>query len=404
MARIIERLTALQVSRARQGKHHDGGGLYLIIHKGGSRSWAFRYGPQGRRYLGLGPTHTITLAAARERARACREMLLDGRDPIVERQERKAAGAKVVTFAEAVERYVASNRAAWGAEHAKDWNGSVATYVLPVLGAVPVHAVDTALVLKVLEPVWQVKTVTATRVRGRIESILDWAKARGYRTGENPARWDGHLDQILPAPTKVATVKHHAALPYADVGAFMSKLRARAGVAARTLEFVVLTAARLGEALGAEWDEVDLRTGTWTIPGNRMKGGREHRVPLSPAAAALLKQMAAIRTSDFVFPGARRGRAVGESSVLTLAKDVANDKAVTVHGFRSTFRKWAAEQTNFAPEICEQALAHNVGTEVERVYTRTDLFDKRRRLMDAWAGFCAKPAAKAGNVRALRAQ
>jgi integrase len=403
--RTIDRLTALQVQRAKRGKHHDGAGLYLIVHEGGSKSWAFRYGPQGRRYLGLGPTHTITLAAARERARACREMLLDGRDPIAERQGRKAATAKVVTFAEAADRFVTSNRAAWGAEHAKDWLGSVATYVLPVLGAIPVSAIDTALVLKVLEPIWTERTVTAGRVRGRIEAVLDWAKARGYRTGENPARWRGHLDKLLPAPTRVASVKHHAALPYVELGAFMANLRARSGVAARALELVVLTAVRLGEALGARWDEIDLRSGTWTIPSSRMKGGREHRVPLSPAAAAVLKQMAALRTagSDVVFPGAVRGRAIGTNSVLLLAKELAGDEATTCHGFRSTFRDWAAEQTNFPREVAEMALAHAVGSDVERAYARTDLFEKRRRLMGAWASFCAKPVPVGANVRALRA-
>jgi integrase len=333
-------------------------------------------------------------------------MLLDGRDPIAERQGRKAATAKVVTFAEAADRFVTSNRAAWGAEHAKDWNGSVATYVLPVLGAIPVSAIDTGFVLKVLEPIWTKRTVTAGRVRGRIESVLDWAKARGYCAGENPARWKGHLDQILPAPTRVASVRHHTALPYVELGAFMAKLRARAGVAARALEFLVLTAARAGETLGAKWDEIDLRTKTWTVPAGRMKGGREHRVPLSPAAAAALDQMTLLQKSggsEFVFPGTHRGRPVGERSCLDLAKDIAGDEAATVHGFRSTFRDWAAEQTNYPREVAEMALAHAVGSDVERAYARTDLFEKRRRLMGAWASFCAKPAIKAGNVRALRA-
>jgi integrase len=265
-----------------------------------------------------------------------------------------------------------------------------------VFGDLPVQAVDTGLVMQIIQPLWKSRTETASRVRGRIESILDWAKAHGYCDGENPARWRGHIEKLLPARTKARIVVHLAALPYAEVGAFVAKVRRHDSAQARALEFLILTAARLGEVLGANWREIDLRDDIWTIPAARMKGGREHRVPLSSASVAVLKAMHAIRHGEFVFPGAREGRPVAPITVLTLAKQIGGTDT-TLHGFRSSFRDWAAERTTFQREVVEMALAHAIPDAVEAAYRRGDLFDKRRRLMNDWSRFCGKSDA-AGEV------
>jgi integrase len=269
-----------------------------------------------------------------------------------------------------------------------------------VLGDLPIAAIDTTIVMKVIEPLWKSKTETGARVRGRIEAVLDWAKARGYRTGENPARWRGHLDHLLPARRKLAKVEHHAALPYDEIGAFMAALRQETGVAARCLEFIVLTGARLGEATNAEWGEIDLASRVWIVPPGRMKSFKEHRVPLSDAALAVLEDMRPVRHSDYIFPGARKGRPIGKHPAVRLAK-LASGRDITVHGFRSTFRDWTAERTSFPRELAELTLAHSVGSDVEQAYRRSDMFDKRRRLMDAWATYLAKPSS-AGAVTPIR--
>jgi integrase len=271
--------------------------------------------------------------------------------------------------------------------------------VFPAIGGLPVESVDAGLVLKILEPIWRDKTETASRIRGRIESILDYAKARNYRTGENPARWRGHLDHLLPRPEKVSKVEHHAALSHSEIGEFMADLRGRDSTSARALEFLILTAARTGEVIGASWNEIDLKSRVWTIPGNRMKAGREHRIPLSDRAAEIVRIMQSRRENDFVFAGMRGG---GLSNMTLLAMLRTMGRSVTAHGFRSSFRDWAAEQTNFPNEVCEMALAHAVGDKVEAAYRRGDLFEKRRRLMDAWAVFCSKPTQSTGNVTTLR--
>jgi integrase len=265
-----------------------------------------------------------------------------------------------------------------------------------VIGKLPVQAVDTGLVMKVIEPLWAAKPETASRLRGRVEVILDWAKVRGYRQGENPARWRGHLDHLLPAKSKIRKVVHHAALPYAKAGAFMTVLRGQHGIAARALEFLILTATRTGETLGATWDEFDLEARLWTIPAARMKGGREHRVPLTEAAASVLESLQEARQSDFVFPGARQSRPLSEMALLMLLRRMGFGE-ITVHGFRSAFRDWAAERTTFPREVAEMALAHAISDAVEAAYRRGDLFDKRRKLMDAWAAYCAKAEANGGN-------
>jgi integrase len=372
----------------------------------------FRYRVAGRlREMGLGSLDTIGLADARERARKAREQRLDGHDPIELRKAARLAAqidaAKAVMFKDCAKRYIAAHQPAWrNPKHATQWGATLETYVYPVFGNLAVQAVDVGLVLKAIEPIWTAKPETASRVRGRIESILDWATARGYREGENPARWRGHLDHLLPARAKVRRVEHHAALPYAEIGAFMAELRGQEGIAARALEFAILTAARTGEIIGARLDEINLSDQQWTIPAGRMKGGREHRVPLSGAALAIVEKMAALRSGEFVFPGGKEGRPLSNMALLMLLRRMAkannNWGELTAHGFRSSFRDWAAERTNFPSEVAEMALAHVVGDKVEAAYRRGDLFQKRHQLAEAWAKFCAAPA-PAGKVVPIRA-
>jgi integrase len=400
MAKKAVGLTARQVeTRKAPGLIADGGGLYLQIAPTGARTWIYRYQIVGRRRdMGLGSAAVFSLAEARDRARAARRMVADGIDPIDARRAAVAAkrvdAAKTMTFAECAERYIAAHRAGWkNPKHAAQWPSTLATYVYPALASLPVHAVDTALVTRVIDPIWATKPETASRVRGRIEAVLDWATARGYRKGENPARWRGHLDNLLPARSKVRRVKHHAALPYAEVGAFMAELRQQEGVAARALEFAILTAARTGEVIGARRDEINMVERLWAIPGERMKAGKEHRVPLSAAALAIIETMSAIRSGDFVFPGGQLGRPLSNMALLMALRRMARDN-LTAHGFRSTFRDWAAERTNFPSEVAEMALAHVVGDKVEAAYRRGDLFQKRRQLAEAWAKFCESPPPK----------
>jgi len=399
MARTIGRLTALKVNKAkRPGMYADGGGLYLRVTHSGTKNWVFRFMLNGRpRWMGVGPLHIIGLAEARNRAAAFRLQRHDGVDPIERRRADRLQGrldaAKEVTFKECAARYIASHRAGWrNPKHAAQWQATLATYAEPVIGGLSVQAIDAALVLKVLEPIWTTKPETAGRVRGRIESVLDWAKARGYRAGENPARWRGHLDKLLPVRSKVRRVEHHAALPHAELPGFLVSLREQEGTGARALEFAILTAARTGEVIGARWGEIDLLDKTWTLPATRMKAGKEHRVPLSARALAILKEMQAHRHADdaFVFSGAKPGRPLSNMAFLMLLRRMARGY-VTAHGFRSSFRDWAAERTNFPAEVAEIALAHTVSDKTVAAYNRSDLFDRRRRLMADWATFCTAP-------------
>ena len=403
MARTIGRLTALKVDKAKQpGMYADGGGLYLRVTDSGTKNWVFRFMLNGRpRWMGVGPLHTIGLAEARNRAAAFRLQRHDGVDPIerrrAERLQARLDAAKAVTFKECAARYIASHRAGWrNPKHAAQWQATLATYAEPVMGGLSVQAVDTALVLKVLEPIWTTKPETAGRVRGRIESILDWAKVRGYRAGENPARWRGHLDKLLPARSKVRRVEHHAALPYAELPSFLVRLREQEGIAARALEFAILTAARTGEVIGARWSEMDLLDKTWTLPAARMKAGREHRVRYPLARSPSWKEMQPHRPAEdaFVFPGGKNGRPLSNMAFLMLLRRMGLGD-VTAHGFRSSFRDWAAERTNFPAEVAEMALAHTVSDKTVAAYNRSDLFERRRRLMAAWATFCTAPEQKA---------
>ena len=414
MARTIGRLTALKVSKAMQpGMYGDGGGLYLRVTPDGTKNWVFRFMLNGRpRWMGMGPLHTIGLAEARARAAECRRQRYDGIDPIearrAERQQARLDAARTITFKECAEKYIAAHRAGWRNEkHAAQWEATLATYADPAMGRLSVQAIDTGLVLRVLEPIWTAKPETASRLRGRIEAVLDWAKVRGYRGGENPARWRGHIDKLLPTRSKVRRVAHHAALPYSELPDFLATLCEQDGVAARALEFTILTAARTGETIGAQWSEVDIVGKVWTIPAARMKAGKEHRVPLSERALAILSEMKSTSNVEkigekFVFSGGKAGKPLSNMAFLMLLRRMKRDD-LTTHGFRSSFRDWAAERTNFPSEVLEMALAHAVGDKVEAAYRRSDLFEKRRRLMDAWADFCAKPQAEEANVVSLRA-
>ncbi|QIF09203.1 tyrosine-type recombinase/integrase [Ralstonia mannitolilytica] len=374
------------------GLYADGGGLYLQITKTGGKSWLFRYMRNGRaRGMGLGPLHTISLADARNRALDCRRQLLDGVDPIdardAERTTQKAAAANEVTFESCALAYINAHRAGWkNAKHAEQWANTLATYAYPVFESLPVAAINTALVMRVLEPLWTSKTETASRLRGRIESVLDWATVRGYRTGDNPARLKGHLDTLLPKRSRVQKVQHHKALPYADLAEFMTTLRAQEGAAARALELLILTATRTSEVIGAQWHEIDLDGAVWTIPARRMKMGKEHRIPLSNRAIAIIKAQQALQQDDYVFPGARYGRPLSNMAMLQLLERM-DRKDITVHGFRSTFRDWAGETTNYPREVCEAALAHGIKDKAEAAYARGDLFQKRAKLMEDWSTF-----------------
>lgn len=393
------------------GMHADGGGLYLSVtptkrdaHP--SKSWVVRYSaPDGRRRsMGLGSYPEVTLAAARREAFAKRAASRGGVDPLqVKREARRAAAvaaARQVTFKECATRYMEAHAPSWrNDKHVAQWGSTLATYVYPVFGDLPVCDVDTPLVMRVLDPIWRTKNETASRVRGRIETVLDWAKARSHRDGENPARWKGHLQHALPARSKIAKVEHHAALPFDEIGPFMRQLREMPGIAARALDFTILTAARTGEVIGATWSELDLDAKVWTVPASRMKAGRDHRVPLSPAAMTILIKQRAEAHSDYVFSAGDTPMS-NMALLMTLRRMKRAD--LTVHGFRSTFRDWAAERTNYPREVAEAALAHAVGDKVEAAYRRGDLFEKRRVLMTEWADYCDDAGARAdGNVLVL---
>lgn len=403
MAKGSSRLTVRAVATiTKPGFHADGGGLYLQVAKGGGRSWVFRFQRQGRaRWMGLGSVDLVSLKEARLKALEARRVLLEGRDPIDSRHAVKQTQQNAVTFREAAERYIEAHKAGWRSQkHAAQWSSTLETYVFPVFGDLTAGEINTELVMQSLDPIWSTKVETASRIRGRIESILDWAKARGYRQGDNPARWRGHLDTHLPPRSKVARVKHHPALPYSEIGTFMDGLREQGGVAARALELTILCATRSNETIGATWMEIDVDAATWTVPGQRMKGGRDHKVPLSDQAQNVFLQMEQHRGRDgYVFPGARKGHSLSKMGMLAVLKRMGRTD-LTVHGFRSTFRDWAAERTGYPGDVSEMALAHAIGDRVEAAYRRGDLFEKRRRLMADWGTFCDLPAT-AGNVVAI---
>jgi integrase len=404
MARQQQRLSALQVSKlTKPGLYGDGGGLTLQITPTGAKSWLFRYMIAGKSFgMGLGPTHTVSLAEARQKALSARKLLIDGINPLsVKKQDQfnaALAKAKMMTFDQCANAYILAHRAGWkNAKHADQWTTTIGTYASPVFGHLPVAEIDTGLVVKCLVPIWESKTETATRLRGRIESVLGWAATSGYRTGENPARWKGHLDNLLATISKASRTKHHPSLPWPRIGAFFSSLRERDGISARAVEFVILTACRSGEVRGARWSEFNLENKVWTIPAMRMKAKREHEVPLSDAALALLKSIP--QNGDIVFAGLKAQplsdmsltgvirRMNGEKNPIWTDTD---GKNITVHGFRSSFRMWAAETTSYPREVAEHALAHQLPDAVERAYQRGSQFSKRAALMTEWAEFCEK--------------
>ena len=376
-------LNARKVETAAPGRHGDGRGLFLYVKPTGARSWVLRYQVQGRRRdLGLGPYPDVSLAMARDRAAEARRLIAEGEDPIAKKQQ-----AKPKTFREAALELIESKRPGWkNAKHAAQWTATLEAYVFPKIGAVQVAKIETADVISTLTPIWAEKPETANRVRQRIEAVIDYASALGIRSGDNPARWRGHLDHLLPKPKKVRAVVHHPALPHAQIADFMTDLAKREGVAARALAFTILTVARSGETRGMTWGEVDLDAKVWTIPAGRMKAAREHRVPLTDNALALLGQRAEEIPADALVFGseAKRGKPISDMSMTAVLRRMERAD-ITVHGFRSTFRDWAGETTGFPREVIEAALAHGIKDKAEAAYARSDLFDKRRLLMEAWA-------------------
>ncbi len=407
MAHQVQQLSAKTVAGKRKpGYYADGLGLYLQVSKTGTKSWIFRFrlpgmvtrhGKPKSAEMGLGTLDTISLADARRRAADARTQVLDGINPIEARRTAKLAQARssgVKLFSDVAAAFIAANRDEWrNAKHAGQWENTLSRYAYPKIGALPVHVIATGHINDVLQPIWNAKRETAIRLRGRIEKILDRATALGYRTGPNPAHWRGNLDHILPKDKRRSRIKHHPALPYAEIGSFLTKLRAQEGTAARALEFGILTAARTGEVIGMQWAEVDLVGGVWTVPAKRMKGAREHRVPLSPAAAQLLRDLP--QGTAYVFPGRKQDKPLSNMAMLQLLERMGRGD-LTVHGFRSTFRDWTAEQTSFPREVCEMALAHAIEDKTEAAYRRGDLFEKRLRLMTEWAKHCeqTQPAGK----------
>jgi integrase len=408
------KLAAVSLTKLPPGMHGDGGGLWLQVRPGG-RSWIFRYTFNGRaREMGLGSFNTFSLADAREEARKCRKLLTGSMpdvipvDPIEHRRamlaQARIKAAKAITFQACAERYIAAHKAGWTPKHAAQWPATLGAYVYPVFGELPVQAVDTGLVMKAIEHIWITKPETASRVRSRIEIVIDWATARGHRTGDNPARWRGHLDQVLLVPSKAkraaretsGRAEHHPAMPFDELPAFMVKLRTRKGLSARSLDFTILAVMRTETALGVKWPEIDRNRRVWSIPdgrpGLKRKGGL--RVPLSDAAMALLDAVGwpepdSPQSKGYIFPGAKPGQPLSDPQMLKLLQKRMGYPQFTVHGFRSSFRDWAAECTNFPSEVVEMAPGHVVSNKVEAAYRRGDLFEKRRELMQAWARYCA---------------
>ena len=405
MPRKAKGLTAAKVRTANPGRYGDGAGLYLLVRGPKARFWLFRYAREGKmREMGLGAASgsaAVSLADARVKARRLHDVVREGRDPLADRDATKAAEAaaarqaqvRAITFRDVAETYIAAHEASWrNAKHRQQWTNTLEAYAFPILGDDPVAEVDTGAVMRVLEPIWREKAETASRLRGRIESVLDYAKARGWRDGENPARWRGHVANMLPNRTKVQPVEHHAALPWREIGAFMAGLENQDGLGAMALRFTILTAARTSEAIETRWSEIDIAAGVWTVPASRMKAAKEHRVPLSDAALTVLRTVAPMRDDargGWVFPGARVGRPLSSMVFLMLLRRMERGD-LTAHGFRSTFRDWAAE-TGQPVDVAEAALAHTLGNKVQAAYQRGDLLERRRKLMDSWAAFCARP-------------
>lgn len=407
MAKSVDRLSPTALRSKGPGLHPDGRGLYLQVKLGG-RSWVSRYTLNGRaRYMGLGPFPDVSLAEARRAAERCRKLLREGIDPIEARRQGRDAvrlqSAKSMTFEDCATRYIEAHKAGWrNVKHASQWGRTLETYAYPVFGSLSVQAIDTGLVMKALDPIWREKPETAMRLRQRIEAVLDWAAAHTYRTGDNPARWRGHLDKLLPKRSKVRAVKHFEAMPYGELPAFVAELRQRDAISTKALAFTILTATRSGEVRGATWSEIDLDAAIWTVPGERTKSARVHRVPLTPEALEILHELHRpdAGASQVVFPNPH-GKPLSDAAMRKYLQENLGRSGLTVHGFRSTFRDWAAEQTNFPREVAEAALAHVVRDKTEAAYQRGDMLAHRRRLMAAWSKFCMSGAASGGDVVAI---
>ncbi len=403
----INKLSVLEIKGARGPvKLSDGGGLYLQINASDARRWIFRYKIQGKSTeMGLGGYPTVSLADARQKAAGYRQMLAENIDPkrardvererqVEEARTQEYAAEQVMTFKACAETYIDDHKYAWkNAKHASQWRNTLRDYVYPVFGTKAVDAIDTPMVVAALRPIWHTKTETATRVRQRIENILDWAKVSGYRSQENPARWRGHLDHLLPKPEKIKAAKHHAALPYDEISSFIAELVKRKSISSQAMLFTILTACRTGEVIGATWNEIDLDNRIWIIPAERMKAKKEHRVPLSDAAMDIVNKLPRIANNDHLFPGQSRGKSISNMTMLMLLKKPTEDSGLnrpdlTIHGFRSTFRDWSGETTPFPREVIEHALAHQLRDKAEAAYARGDLLIKRRKLMQAWADYC----------------
>ncbi len=425
--KLSNALSSMAVKNAKPGRHADGGGLHLLVKETGARSWVYRFMLNGKsRDVGLGAasgTDAISLANARNAAAALRVKVKAGIDPLEERDRianealASAQAAKIagITFKAVAGAYITANEASWrNPKHRQQWRNTLASYVYPVIGDLPVAEIGTAHVLQILEPIWNSKPETASRIRGRIETILDSAKARGYRQGENPARWRGHIASILPPRSRLSR-GHHPALPYDQIGEFCSALHSREAMAALALEFTILTAARSGEVIGATWGEVDFASGVWRIPAERMKGSKEHRVPLSGRAREILESLKP-QGGKWLFTGPKGGKLSSMAMAMLLRRmneasiaaggigyiDPKQKRMVTVHGFRSSFRDWTEERTAYPSEMKEMALAHTIGNKAEAAYRRTDMIEKRRRLMDDWAAYCANAHKAAATVTPIR--
>ena len=401
MAKKIHRLKALIVQKlSKTGWYPDGQGLYLQVSPSGSKSWCYRYEKASKeRRHGLGSYPTIKLEAARKAADLCRKLRTDGHDPIeFKRQQeldKKLKAAKGITFKECALKYIDSHKAGWkNKKHKQQWENTLETYAYPVIGDLSVQTIDVGLVMNILEPIWFTKTETASRVRSRIENILDWAKVRKYRVGENPALWRGHLDKLLPKRTKVQKVKHFAAMPYPELPDYFRKLQKVDTISSKALTLAILTATRSNETRGAKWGEIDLKKGIWIISEERMKAGREHRVPLTPECIKILESLkpSKVDNDTLVFPSLRNtkntNKPISDASILNELKN--KHPTLTVHGFRSTFRDWCAEMTNYPSELAEATLAHIIKDATQAAYERGDKFEKRRKLMDAWSAYCMK--------------
>jgi integrase len=392
MSKNYRKLSALKVAQISEpGYFGDGDGLYLQVSKAITKSWIFRFNYHGSRHeMGLGPLRDVSLKDARDAAHRCRQVLREGGNPLTERRQAAVQAIlcanKGLSFDECAAAFISAHKDTWrNDKHRLQWEATIRTYASPIIGRLPVGEVDTSLVVKVLQQIWSTKTETATRLRGRLERVLDWATVMNFRQGENPARWRGHLDKLLASPEKLAPVKHHPALPWREIPKFYMALRQREGISPRALEFLIATAARSGEVRSASWDEIDLDRRLWVVPAERMKAGREHRVPLSTEG---LRIISALETrSGLLFPGAK-GDALSDMSLSAVLGRMEYEK-ITVHGFRSTFRDWASEHpgNTFPREVCEQALAHTISNKVEAAYRRGDLLEKRRELMEAWAKY-----------------